>query len=355
MNSYNYNINKMEDDEYTPVPKKYYNYKGKEHLNLSLNLYGNSYKDKVLKICAYTIINKEIPFLRFLLTNIGINKGLIFPTVPLIKIDRGQLIEYSKVCLFGLLMLQDFVKFNESVEFNGFFEYDNIIYIFIDITKCNYEADDIYKSNNCWFALTDEIINLKHLCNMYIENEVRNLFINNEDLCFLEDETNNIYEVPVVGYVGKPENKLNFTYVFGESKCDKNEILGPYYYFKDFNNAFNDGCQYKNGGIVRFAIFIGSVKYIENYPNDTIDDSEIKKMRLNDDNLDKRMEGLTIRITDHDGNWAYKYDSIYLGNVELDDGSTYKNNIIVVKEYEQQIPLSFHYVNKNSLNSYSII
>jgi len=344
----------MDDDEYTPEPKKYYNYRGKEYMKLNLDC-----KNKVIKICAYTIINKEIPFLRFLLTNIGINTNLKFPTVPMIKnIDQGQLIEYSKVCLFGLLTLSDFDKFNEFVEFNGFYEFDNIIYIFIDITKCNYEANDIYKSNNCWFALTDEIIHMKHICNMYVENEVKNLFLKNADLCFLEDENNKIYEIPVVGYVGKPENKLNFTYIFGESKGDKNEILGPYYYFKDFNNAFNDGCQYKNGGIVRFAIFIGSVKYIENYPNDPIDDSEIKKMRLNDDKLDKRMEGLTIRITDHDGNWAYKYDSTYLGNVELDDGSIYKNNITVVKEYEQQIPLSYHYVNKISLNnsnSYSII
>ena len=347
----------MDDDEYNPIAKKYYNYKGKEHMKLNLN--DTSYNTKVIKICAYTIINKEIPFLRFLLTNIGLNTGLKFPIVPMIKnMDQSQLIEYSKVCLFGLLMLTDFDNFNELVEFNGFYEYKNIIYVFIDITKCNYEANDIYRSNNCWFALTDEIIHLKHICNMYIENEVRNLFINNEDLYLLEDENNKIYEVPVVGYVGKSEKMLNFTYIFGESKCDKNEILGPYYYFKDFNTAFKEGCQYKNGGIVRFAIFVGSVKYIENYPNDPIDESEVKKIRLNDDNLDKHMERLTMRITDHDGTWAYKYDSIYLGNVELDDGSIYKNSMTVVKEYEQQIPLSYHYVNKISLNNsttYSII
>jgi hypothetical protein len=333
--------------------KKYYNYKGKEYMKLNMN--NNSYNTKDVKICAYTVVNKEIPFLRFLLTNVGITTGLTFPKVPFIKnMSQKQFIEYSKVCLFGLLMLTDFENFNKLIEFNGFYECDEIVYMFIDITKCNYESNDISKSNACWFALIDEIINLKHVCNVYIENNVRNLFLKNENLCFLEDDVNNIYEIPVARYVGKPENKLNFTYTFGESKCDKNEILGPYLYFKDFNNAFNDGCKYKNGGIVRFAVFIGCVKYIENYPNDQIDESEVKKNKLNNDSLNKRMECLTIRITDHDGNWAYKYDSVYLGDIELDDGSIYKNNITVVKEYEQHVPLSYHYVNKNISNVYSI-
>jgi hypothetical protein len=115
----------------------------------------------------------------------------------------------------------------------------------------------------------------------------------------------------------------------------------------------------ENDCIVRFALFTGKVKYIENNVNDPNDKSETKQKKLEDDDSnDKNIERLTMRITDHDGNWAYNYDSIYLGNIELDDGSIYKNSMTVVKEYEQQIPLSYHYVNKISSNNstiYSII
>ena len=85
--------------------------------------------------------------------------------------------------------------------------------------------------------------------------------------------------------------------------------------------------------------------------NDSIKDkSEIKKQRLQDETLDQKLERLTMRISDHDGKWTDKYDSAYLGNLELDDGTFLNKQIFVIKEYEQQVPLSFHYINKNTLN-----
>ena len=336
--------------------KKYYNYKGGNILKLNINK--NLFEDKVIKLCAFNIINKQIPFINFLLINNKYNK-LSFPSIPLIRnYDSEQLIEYAKIFLFSLLTLPDFEKFNELIEFNGFFEYDNTIYLFIDMTKYEYNAYDIYKNSTIWFTLIDEIMHHRNLCNMPIDEEVRTLLINNNDLYLLEDENKENYEIPVVGYISVPGNKLEFTYMFGSPKSDKNGILGPYFYFTDFNNAFNEGCQYIKGGIVRFAIFMDSVKYIENFPNDPIDESEIKQMRLNDDNLDNRLEQLTMRISDHDGNWAQKYSSVYLADVELDDGTKYDKKLLVIKEYEQQIPLSYHYVNKKSLNdskNYSIL
>ena len=44
-----------------------------------------------------------------------------------------------------------------------------------------------------------------------------------------------------------------------------------------------------------------------------------------------------------------KYGSVYLGNLELDNGTYLNKQLFVVKEYDQQIPLSYHFVNKNSL------
>ena len=76
------------------------------------------------------------------------------------------------------------------------------------------------------------------------------------------------------------------------------------------------------------------------------DSSEIKSQRLQDNNLDKNTEYLTIRISDHDGKWSHSYDSAYVGYIILDNETELKNTpIFVLKTYEQQIPLSYHYKN----------
>lgn len=154
--------------------------------------------------------------------------------------------------------------------------------------------------------------------------------------------------------------------------------MGPYFYFTNFTNAIKDALynlvnskdssakQIKNDtifksitekinvvsrkcGIVRFALFLGLTKYIENSPNDNIDESQIKLQRLEDNNLDQQHERLTMRISDYDGQWADTYDSCYLGDIELDNGEKIQNSpLFVLKEYIQQIPLSYHYIDKTN-------
>ena len=356
----------MDNDEYNPEPVKYYNYIGKSHLKLELNNDISSYSE--INIFAYNINVKGVaPFKQVILSKSGINNNLTFPKVPIFKnFETNELIEYTKFYLYGLLMFEKYEIFNEMIIFDGFYEYNKNLYLFFDITKCDVELYDIYKNTNLWFCLIHEIVNYKNICNIKICDTVTEIFNYESDLCFLADENNNYYDIPIVGFVSKPDKRLNYTYIFGEIKGDKNNILGPYYYFKDFYNAFQEGndalknsTEFIKMGIVRFAIFVGKVKYIENYPNDEVDESETKKCRLLDSNLDQSLEYLTIRITDHDGKWADKYNSVYLGNVELDDGNFFNKQMIVVKEYEQQIPLSFHYINnksfKDNKEDYSIL
>jgi hypothetical protein len=178
----------------------------------------------------------------------------------------------------------------------------------------------------------------------------------------------------MVGFVGKSTpNKINFTYTFGESPKNRTAILGPYYYFTNFDYAIrqggwshnykpeyihnklitdNENGRYSKGGIVRFALFTGITKYIENMPNYLIDESEIKKQRLHDISLNKNYEIHTLRISDHDGIWTKTCDSAYLGTIELDDGTFLEDTpMFVLKDYNQQIPLSYHFIDKKSLGN----
>jgi hypothetical protein len=344
---------RVENDEYNPVPSKYYYYKGKSSLTLD-------YKNELFEYCninifAYTINNeKKNPFQQILLSK-SRDSELTFPQIPLFNnFNKNDLIDYTKVYLFGFLSLENYELFNDLISFDGFYEYNNNLYLFFDLTKIQINLYDIYTNSSLWFVLIDEIMNYKYICNIKINESVVEVFQENQDMCFLLDEENYIYDLPIVCFVTKPEKSLNYTYIFGQTKENKNEILGPYYYFKDYYKAFEEAKDLIKDdtkfGIVRFAIFTGNIKYIENYPNDPVDESEIKKQRLQDSNLDQNIERLTMRISDHDGKWANNYDSVYLGNVELDDGNFLNKQIVVVKEYEQEMPLSYHFINKNTLN-----
>jgi len=343
----------LENDEYNPVPPRYYDYKGKTHLKLD-------YKNELFEYCdinifAYTINNeKKYPFQQILLAKSTVNSELTFPKIPLFNnLNKNELIDYTKVCLFSFLSLENYETFNDLIRFDGFYEENNNLYLFFDLTKNNIQLYDIYNNSSLWFVLIDEIVNHKNICNIKINQAVTQIFQENHEFSFLIDDKDEPYELPIVCFISSSENKLNYNCMFGQIKEDKNQILGPYFYFKDYYSAFEEaGSLIKDNmkmGLVRFAIFIGNVKYIENYPNDPVDESEIKKQRLQDSNLDQNIERLTMRISDHDGKWADNYDSVYLGNVELDDGSHLNKHLTVVKEYEQEIPLSYHYIKNNTL------
>ena len=323
-------------------------YKGVSFLNTSDDYDLINYNS--IFICPYTINNtSKIPFIQFLLIKTIFE--LDFIEVPIIeKMNSDDFLNFSKTFLFNLLNSSDNRNYLNEIDFKGYYEYNNNLYLFFDITECYLVINDIYASNMLWFTLLDEILNHKHLCNIQISKNITNFFINNDNFCFLLDSEKNSYEIPITGFVHKEEKKLNFTYIFGESRGDINSIFGPFYYFTNFYEAFKNTCDKDTkNGVVRFALFTGTTKYIENHPNDKIDDSQIKQDRLKDINLDQNMEILTMRITDYDGEWSKdNYNSIYLGNIELDNGTLLDKQIIVLKDYDQQTPLSYHYIDKKS-------
>jgi hypothetical protein len=287
-------------------------------------------------LCAYKInLNGKLPFLQYLLVNNVYELSL--PKINLYKsINKDNWVSYSKVHLSGLLQCDDydFEQFSNDISFNGCYEYNNNIYLFFDLTKC-----EIYENIQVKFGLIDEIVNHTKIVNIFIDYSTVQFFINHDKLLYLYDKQNKPYETPIVGFVGKTnKQQLNFGMIFGECASDKSAILGPYFYFTNFCQASR-----QSYGVIRFALFAGKMKYIENYPNDIIDNSDIKKKRMNDVNLDKNKEIQTLRISDHDGLWSKMYDSAYLGKLELDDGTLLDNvPLIVLKKYTQQLPLSIY-------------
>jgi hypothetical protein len=251
--------------------------------------------------------------------------------------------------LFGLCLLDNYETFVETLEFNGFYIFDNNLYLFFDITKCELKINDIYINSPLWFAIMDEIVNYKTICDIKIDDNVANLFTLNEELCFLSDENEEYYETPVICFVGSSKEKVSFKYVFGESSQNKNAILGPYYYFSSYENSVSNTY---NEGIVRSAIFLGNMKVVLNKIHDPVDDSEVTKDLIDTskslkNNSMYNMYLNFIRISDRSSLWTINFDSVYLGKIKLDDGSYFDEGPLwVVKNYNQQVTLSTHIVKK---------
>lgn len=368
----------------------FYNYMGLNKLLYNIDKYLNeNIAITKIKINAFEIKNnKNGPYLKYLLMKDNLTDILFFPEVELMdysELTSKKIIMLAQIQLYYLIQLNNnqlnninldkndnYSKYDKNIIVKGFYLNEDVIHIFFDLSECILSIDCTYRKSQLWFCLIDEIINYNKVCSLNIDVSVIHFFITNIDFCYLKNKNNENYELPIVGYVGIQPNKLNFTYTFGTLVKDKNAIMGPYYYFTDYKSSIRDGGwsetgmetkdndiiitdneygRFKQGGIVRFALFLGKNKIVENLFNDKNDNSEIKKERLSDKNLNRDMEVLTMRISDHAGKWSEHNDSVFLGKIELDNGSYLKNTpIIVLKDYHQQIPLSYHYIDKSYLH-----
>lgn len=337
------------DENYDPTEPTYYRY------NAVNQLYSTAYEllDGVqtykVNICAFEVDNQyKYPFLKYLLYKNKVSNKCYFPPFYITRDTIKDIMPRAATVVNKLLV--GLTQAHEQLVFNGFKVFDDNIYMFFDLTKCMIKhVELLWSTTNIWFAIIDELINTKTICNSPIDECVTNLFLKNNELCYLQNRQNENYIMPVIAYVARDEHKLHFTFVFGVSKSLNSSILGAYYYFTNYKNslithddaASNVSQTLFTRGIVRFALFIENQKMIQNLTNAPIDDSEIKKE-----------ETLLNRISDHNGAWATDYDSAYVGNILLDDGSYFKNTpIVVVRDYEQQVSLSYHYITNAGQNS----
>ena len=299
-------------------------------------------------LCCYKIFDTtERPFLQYLLADVNGTLDFQRYTVsfnPFRVNDIGVDIpndtnkyELSSRKIFTIVrkfLLQTTKIEHHNMVYTGYKKYNGDIYLFIDLSI----SSKIKNLCDSQFCLIDEMVNIERVYNKPINPRVTNFVQNNmASFTILDDKNNKALEIPTAVYLGCDESNLNFTYTFGNKKSHDNTMLGPYYYFTNFENAS------KYYGSVRFAIFTGHMLVKQNFPNDEIDESLLKQQRLNDQRLNHKYELMTQRITDYDGRWAANYDSVYLGHMELDDGQILKNTpVIVVKSHDQQMPLDYY-------------
>ena len=298
-------------------------------------------------VCAYIIDNIDsVPFLKYLFVyDPDDPDSLVLPYYECFAsgINCKELKMDASMLLINILdrsNMGDFV-------FKGYDVRDTNLYVFFDLTNYNVVVGKggIYHHNDAIkFCLIDEIVNTRKCFGYNIGDMVTSYFQSNPMLVYLCDENGNKFGNPIAGYIHTDYNDLSFLNTFGVKKSDDLSLLGPYYYFTDYENAKRKMkcCSGHTHGIVRFALFMGSMLVKLNYPTDPIDVSAIKKERLEDDTLERKYECLTMRVSDHAGKWADTYDSVFVGRLELDDGSFLCDSpFIVVKKYDQFVRLDY--------------
>lgn len=319
-------------------------------------------------VCAFHVNQTgKLPFLQFVMNKYPKHLFGDILTFPCFSYKGTNSVLYE--CKSKLDEVVGLYKENNDYIYVGHISEGEDVYMFYDLTDFDFQTQELYRRDKMWLVLMDEIMNYQKVCNFEIHGSVANFFSNNLEFCKLYDKNELAIENPIVCYSGVHKSKLKFTGIFGVGKAETDGVVGPYYYFTTYEKSIESGgwsknyCQefrnekkitedgtgkYDRGGIVRFAVFLGSQKVLLNYPEDKFDNSLYKNEKLKDG--ERSIERQTTRITDYDGIWTELYDSVYVGKTELDDGRILTDAPFwVVKDYDQQTPLSFHHIDKRTL------
>lgn len=347
-------------------PDNYYSYD--IHRHLQTNFYDVKVdEDENIYACCFRIVksraNKIIsnPFLQYLLYKYPNNKKSIknLCVFPFMKSNGKDLITVSK-----LIINKIFDKIYNPV---GYIKNDDGIFLFYHIDFDNVLVKTINKSVNYIWGLIDEICNLKKIVTFPIHYSVTNLFLYNPKLIYLKDKNKKCIEVPTTAYIGDTEELLNYIATLG-IKSSAVRTFGPYYYLTDFKTAireggwssnyekrtiFNKGItdkngKYNQGGIVRFALFLGNYRVILDRPTDTIYSYVRLLDRYSLNNADKKKERL---IKKNKGKWTKNYDSLQISNYKNAKGSGYfwLNTGYITKHFNNFMSLSIHLIDKETL------
>lgn len=318
--------------------------------NLNRN-YSKITKGSLINICLYSVTLGEYkPFIQYLLYK---NKKSNILTFPFFEFSEGNLLDLCNKNIEGILDIDYLIK--------GYFKDRKNIYVIVSLPTNFCSLQHLTSDKDWWFTLLSEIINEEKVLYFPIHRSVSNLFYKNSDLLYLLDENNRPFEAPISLYNGQHADKTNFIAKFGISKFSPLASMGPYYYFSTYDLASKFGSysynfkplkfddkvitdnefgRYIKGGIVRFAIFTGRLKVFLNRDWDKRDESLISENR----------EEKERKIIEMDGSWTKNYDSTCVAEIVFSDNSINQNGTkYCVKNYYQQVPLSYHFLDKSSV------
>ena len=303
-------------DNVPDIISKKYIYPGLSLLNkTNIDECADEFDDVVVNCCTYQVNDSgEKPFLQFILRKNEMNHATTpdLLTFPSFKRRFGESLVDMCAVLQKVLCISYSINSN-NCEYKGFLNDRNIFYVFYELKEDSIKVHDLYRRNDLWLVLIDEIVNHNSCCNFIIDENVSRFFSNYINFACLKDENDNYIEIPIVGYTGVKRKEINLLSCFGIPKTFEPCLNENFFYFTDYQNAIKMGLCYEEtnnrAGIIRFALFLGNV---------------------------------SVKITESDVD-KDDCDSIYVGSGE-------KTPLWALKRYEQQLPLTSHFIDKLNPN-----
>ena len=350
------------------LPDNYYTYEIHRHLKTDFHNISPK-KGDIIHICPFKIItsrpNKiiEKPFLQYLLYKYPESKKEVsnLCVFPFVKYTSGEILNISKTIIKSL--------FDTVYNPIGYIQNNNGIYIFyqIDFLGILVQEKPLRNSQQFIWATIYEICNSKKFITFPIHPSVSDIFYKNPKLIYLKDKEKKCIEIPIIAYVGSSQELLNYIATF-QIKSSTLRTFGPYYYFTDFKQAIrrggwssnyekmeifnknitNDNGKFKQGGIVRFALFLGNYRVVLNRKSDPLLPyvKKIDKLTpLTTEDIDFLKKGK--------GKWTRTYDALLISNFKNTNRSGYfwPGTGYVLKKYNGFTSLSIHLIDNSSLKS----
>ena len=272
----------------------YYQFQGIEKLNLNTSttftLSDINSKKNEIYLCGYVINNKNIiPFNQFLLCKTPENT-LVLPKFVVPRKSPANILYLADQYISQILNTKDYT-------YKGYNKYNDCVHLYFDFTQSNLNVNTISREKFIiWYALVDELLNVKQVCGLPIDSRVTDYFSHHLELLFLKDSSNKSYEIPMVAYASVNKQLLTYTHAFGIKKT-YHSLLGTHYYFTNFENCL----QSETDGLCRVALFT------------------------------LRMWVIVDNSFDYNDTWSNTVDSVQYVS----------GQIVAVKNHNQQVPLSY--------------
>jgi hypothetical protein len=309
----------------------------------------------ILYILCYHINNQnKYPFLQFMMKKIPycndiVKEELTLPYIFFRDIKENVEERVLHIVKSGLKSIGcEYEQVTKNMYKGILFGTDRVSsYAFVNITGIDITGLNLQRNYKYWFVLPSEIINTKNVCNIDIDGDVTQLFANIPQLGYLVNrETNNNYILPDAVYTGSEIKLTEFQSVFGNTKKKIYQSCDKYYFFnRTFSNAVKDGGwlstgspnkigdrllvdsnsnKYISGGINRYALFVEGKIYLEPEKKFTLTDTIIENV--------------------------YPEPCLII----CYSGEHYVNPDMLVKDYEIFSSLSYHKLDKRTLEEHFV-
>lgn len=339
------------------ILSKVIHYDGLQELNK--DVIDDKLLNNEIDICIYKINNHNInPYIQFCLFK-NDDDVLTWPRYNMKKRNIKQLVKFIK----------DMFKPDEPViTYEGSNDYNGKKQLWFQYSNKNEEIKLGKYSNKIWWTLPYEIINKKKNLTFTIDDDVIKFFLFNPSFIYLKNKEGQIYEIPIVAYYGNYYKRTAFAAAIGHTAEGPYAPYGPYYHFNTYKRAMryacwtisykptdidgeditnNDDGKYIKGGIIRYAIFLHNYSTIITLVEKSKGQKPIVVTK-NIDQLPGEMDDTNLKY-----NWVAEYNSL-ISCRYLKDEKEYSDPTYILKDYIQQVPLEYYYVNTDKITSTDI-